>query len=159
MEKKGRKETVSPLPFDSPIYTCNKNKQNSLFSPVVIQGKALTETDRGTVGWFRFPRPGCSSQLRGGNFNGHGRRRERERGVTPLRLRCADAGDKIGDGAARRQAPLLLPFPLSYLRALLPYFRVLLAFPLFFAVPPALPARVAVCVVRFFLLGPSGGIP
>jgi hypothetical protein len=29
---------------------------------------------------------------------------ERERGVTPLRLRCADAGDKIG-GGARRQAP------------------------------------------------------
>jgi hypothetical protein len=150
MEKKEERKLSPRCPstLQFILYTCNKNLTKlSFFSR--SNPRQGSDRNRGTVGWFRFPRPGCSSQLRGANFNGRGRRREREELRTPLRLRCADAGDKIGGGARRQQCSSTPPPPLpaASLSAL------------FFAVAPALPARVAVCVVRFFLLGPSGGIP
>jgi hypothetical protein len=153
-ERKLSPRCPSTLQF---IHVIRTNKTLFFFSPVVIQG---SDRNRGTVGSFRFPRPGCSSQLRGGNFNGRGRRRERERSYapTPAVRRCRRQNRRRRPPAG---PPLLLPFPLSYLRALLPYFRVLLSFPRCFSLcrPPSPPVWHAVCVVRFFLLRPSGGIP
>lgn len=141
MEKREERKLSPRCPSTLQFIHVIRTNKTLFFSPVVIQGKALTETDRGTVGWFRFPRPGCSSQLRGGNFNGRGRRRERERSYapTPAVRRCRRQNRRRRPPAGPPPAPPLPAFLSTGTAPLLSCPASLSA--LFFAVPPARPPR------------------